>query len=441
MDSGVYRETTMVSKIFLGILVGISCVHFAAGEQLKNAHVTQVVQDVKLLPKEQAARPALLNDEVNQSTGIRTGANSRSELTFNDLTITRLGANTVFSFNRDTRELTLSSGAALIQIPPGAAEMKLRTAAVSASITGGTAIFEASTGKFMVLEGKGWMWLTGDPEHKLTIHAGNMVWFAGGHIINPKTFDVKLVMKTSKLISGFAPLPNLKLILQVINEQAGGELAVLTKTFLDIIDQKIAASTAPELAPPPPSEFGSPQTITSPNPYGIGGAVIKTDPTITSNGITDYGTIYRNSTEDGTIATWAFGSTSAFDMDSGFVPNAGSSSDNVAVFKFQALQLNGPPTISTEGGVNRLGLIGVDGITSGGAGGTFNFSGLNFVFLATQNGSINLGSEITFQGINRLLLYARGSNGNMTLSSQFNDIGTLNLNAEGSIAMSGAAVS
>src|SRR6059058_6170359 len=137
MDSGVYRGATVVSKFYLRILVAVCCVNFAAGEQLKQARVTQVVQDVKLLPKEQAARPAVLNDEISQSTGIQTGANSRSELTFNDLTITRLGANTVFSFNRDTRELTLSSGAALIQIPPGAPEMRLRTAAVSASITGG----------------------------------------------------------------------------------------------------------------------------------------------------------------------------------------------------------------------------------------------------------------------------------------------------------------
>src|SRR4051812_47437876 len=158
MVSGVCRWTVITSKVCVAIVAGISCADFAAGQDLRKARVTQVVEDVKLLPKEAMARPAVVNDELKQGTGIRTGTNSRSELTFNDLTITRLGANTVFSFNRQTRELNLSSGAALIQIPPGAAEMKLRTAAVSASITGGTAIFEASTGKFMVLEGKGWMW-------------------------------------------------------------------------------------------------------------------------------------------------------------------------------------------------------------------------------------------------------------------------------------------
>src|SRR5689334_1919661 len=107
MDSSVYRGASIGSRLCLAISVAIACANFAVGEQLKKAHVTQVVEDVKLLPKEAAARPAMLNDEVNQGTGIRTGINSRSELTFNDLTITRLGANTVFSFNRDARELTL----------------------------------------------------------------------------------------------------------------------------------------------------------------------------------------------------------------------------------------------------------------------------------------------------------------------------------------------
>src|SRR4051812_14752581 len=87
MDSGVYRRATIVSQVCFGIIVAISSADLAVGEQLKKAHVTQVVQDVKLLPKEAAARPAVLNDEVNQGTGIRTGSDSRSELTFNDLTI------------------------------------------------------------------------------------------------------------------------------------------------------------------------------------------------------------------------------------------------------------------------------------------------------------------------------------------------------------------
>src|SRR5215212_10210492 len=253
MDSGVCRWTVLTSKVCVAILAGIGCADFAAGQDLRKARVTQVVEDVKLLPKEAMARPAVVNDELRQGTGIRTGTDSRSELTFNDLTITRLGANTVFSFNRQTRELNLSSGAALMQIPPGAPELKVSTAAVSASISGGTAIIDAATGKFMVLEGEGRMWPPGHPEQALNIDAGNMVWLTPrGHISTPKTFDVKLVMKTSRLIGGFGRLANLDLILKVIDEQQ----ALIGPTppvppIQEIISQKVAASTIAETVTPP----------------------------------------------------------------------------------------------------------------------------------------------------------------------------------------------
>ena len=111
-------------------------------EQLKEAKVTQVVQDVKLLPQQAAPRPAAVNDPVREGTAVRTGTQSRSELTFNDLTITRLGANTIFSFNEGTRTMNLSGGAILFQVPKGSGGATIKTAAVTAAITGTTGIGE-----------------------------------------------------------------------------------------------------------------------------------------------------------------------------------------------------------------------------------------------------------------------------------------------------------
>src|SRR5438132_13895794 len=63
-----------------------------------------------------------------------------------------------------------------------------------------------------------------------------------------------------------------------------------------------------------PDKFGTPSVIASSNPYVItSGTTITTDPSITTNGVTDYGKIYRGSTDDGAFSQWAFGSTSAFD--------------------------------------------------------------------------------------------------------------------------------
>ena len=103
-----------------------------------------------------APRPAAVNDKLISGTAVRTGVESRVELTFADLTITRLGANTIFSFSRGARELELTNGAILLEVPPNKAPVKVNTSAVTVGVTGGTALF--ATGppmKFMVLEGMG----------------------------------------------------------------------------------------------------------------------------------------------------------------------------------------------------------------------------------------------------------------------------------------------
>src|SRR3981081_670398 len=82
--------------------------------QLKAARVTQVIKDVKLLGAQGAQRSAAISDDVREGTALRTGTDSRAELTFTDLTITRLGANTVFSFNAGARQLDLGAGDGLV---------------------------------------------------------------------------------------------------------------------------------------------------------------------------------------------------------------------------------------------------------------------------------------------------------------------------------------
>src|SRR5206468_10716690 len=109
----------------------------------------------------------------------------------------------------------------------------------------------------------------------------------------------------------------------------------------------------PTPPPPSPSKIGTPSVISSPVPYLItNGTVITTDPSITTNGVTDYGKIYRGQTDDGAFSLWAFGSTSAFDtalnIDTEFF--ADPNHLPIAVFKFESLSLTGDPTIDTTNG-------------------------------------------------------------------------------------------
>src|SRR5947209_13149910 len=126
--------------------------------ELKRARVTQIIKDVKLLSGRAAPRAAAVSEDVPQGTAVRTGVESRAELTFTDLTITRLGANTIFSFNEGTREVDLGNGALLISVPRDSAPVKVSTAAVTAAVSGGTALMNANKGaatKLFVLEGSG----------------------------------------------------------------------------------------------------------------------------------------------------------------------------------------------------------------------------------------------------------------------------------------------
>ncbi|PWT84526.1 MAG: hypothetical protein C5B58_04630, partial [Acidobacteria bacterium] len=454
---------------FRGKLIVLVCgCHFLAGttlfattaQQQQQARVSQIIQDVRLLEARGAPRPAAVNDTITQQMGVRTGVESRAELTFSDLTITRLGANTIFSFSRGARELDLTSGAVLLQVPPDKAAVKVNTSAVTAAVTGGTALL--STGpptKFMVLEGIGTFYPIGHPEKAVTVHGGEMMMMTTDRRMSkPEKFDVKLVMATSRLVQDFPPLANLPLILAVMTQQiAGQQLAasqLLIKNLVDILNatdqnrnanpvilvrnspstptpppQTPTPTATPTSPPPTPSKFGTPSTITSPNPYVItSDTVISTDPSITTNGVTGYGKIYRGQSVDGVASAWAFGSTSAFDTASGFDDLIGDGSG--AAFKFTALQLTGDPTIVTANGETNLGLIAVNGITSGGPGGVLTFSGIRGLLLATQDGSITLGPEISFSSLHDLTIYARGSSSDLALGSDISTTSQVRLLSE-----------
>src|SRR5438067_347647 len=90
---------------FLALLALIFLARAGTAAQLKEARVTQIIKDVQLLPSEAAPRPAAVRDHVRDGTAVRTGLDSRAELTFTDQTLARMGANTIFSFNEGTRNL------------------------------------------------------------------------------------------------------------------------------------------------------------------------------------------------------------------------------------------------------------------------------------------------------------------------------------------------
>ena len=190
----------------------------------KEARVTQIIRDVKLLPSEADARPAAVNDKVSEDTGVRTGGDSRSELTFSDLTITRLGSNTIFSFSKAGRTAKVDSGSILLRVPKDSGGGTIKNNAVTVAITGTTVIFEGSRGtksKLITLEGRARFSLTAKPREFRNVLAGQMLDVPAGATTLPMPVNIDLndLMRKHPLITDFKPLPSRPLILAAAKQQ------------------------------------------------------------------------------------------------------------------------------------------------------------------------------------------------------------------------------
>ena len=198
--------------------------------QLESAKVTVAVNKVQIAPSGQSPKPAGVGDVLAGKATLETGESSRAELTFNDQTIARIGANSVFSFFRGTRELELNQGVIFMQVPKNAGGATIQTAAVTAAITGTTIAIEYSKAKgkahgavkILVLEGTLRVYLKSRPGESILLTAGQMIDLDpdATSLPEPKIFDIERLVRTSKLLGEpFAPLASMPLISQSIASQ------------------------------------------------------------------------------------------------------------------------------------------------------------------------------------------------------------------------------
>lgn len=185
------------------------------------AHVTRIIREVKLLPSQAAPKPAALNDAVNDNTAVRTGDASRSELTFVDLRITRLGANTLFAFNAGGHNVQLNGGSMLLYVPKNVGGAQMATSAVSVAITGTTVIFESKKAGRTILkvfEGGARASLIKYPRESVFVRSGQMVDVPAGATRMPQPVNMNTADELkSPLFADFPPLPSQGLIANAPN--------------------------------------------------------------------------------------------------------------------------------------------------------------------------------------------------------------------------------
>jgi hypothetical protein len=213
----------MKTKLFWAVaLAGLALPLSAA--PLSESTFTEVIKDVNVVASTtKAATPARANELFKAPDLVRTGADSRAELTAPDQTITRVGANTVFSFEPASRNLNLERGNVLFHSPKGMGGGTIKSGGVAAAVLGTTLMVSATADggfKVVLLEGKGRVTL---PNGKsVTLQAGQLVLVQpGGRTLSP-VLDINLdkLVAGSLLIHGFNhDLPSLPLIRKAITGQ------------------------------------------------------------------------------------------------------------------------------------------------------------------------------------------------------------------------------
>ena len=132
--------------------------------ELKEAEITALRNVVEHDAGEgKGSAPAHASEKIFEKSKLSTAAASMAELTFADTSITRVGANTSFSFQSKERLVKLDKGTVLINTPPGAGGATVESGGVTASVTGTTfmASVDANGNKiFVLLEGAGGMKVT-----------------------------------------------------------------------------------------------------------------------------------------------------------------------------------------------------------------------------------------------------------------------------------------
>lgn len=204
----------------------------ASAAPLSEGELTRVINDVKILPVEASPVVAKAGDRISGRTAVATGAQSRAELKFPDNTLTRLGANSVFRMDPSSRTVDLQQGVILLQVPKQLGGAKVRTAAVTAAVTGTTVLLEYTADgfiKIIVIEGEVDVSLNERKSQFRTLTAGDL-WITRADDKNslplPVQVDLARLKKTSKLLNAeeFGPLGNQKQMEGALKDQGNKKL-------------------------------------------------------------------------------------------------------------------------------------------------------------------------------------------------------------------------
>lgn len=193
-------------KKLLALLLVCHCAFQAGAIDLKESKFTQVVNDVQVISTvDNSKRAAALESIFKIPDVLRTGPASRAELVAEDRTITRVGANTIFSFDQANRSIRLERGSLLFNSPKGKGGGNIRTTAATAAVLGTTIIVTTTpNGGFKVLTLEGRTEVSFQNGSRQRLDSGQMTFVLPGGIPGPVVmFRLDQQVAGSTLVKGF----------------------------------------------------------------------------------------------------------------------------------------------------------------------------------------------------------------------------------------------
>lgn len=244
------------------LITGWLCAATAAlaAEPFTSATVSRVENQVsygKVVGDRSETRPAAANDVVKAANFLMSEAESRAELKYEDGTIVRIGQNTIFTFEANTRTLNLKKGTFVFYVPKGKGGGTIKTPSFTAAITG--TIGKVADNLIAVIEGE----VTLVPSGR-KVSEGFFARFNSDGSIDILPFD-RMKEFHGKLMTFNGPLPG-------IPESAFGSLTSYFSglgVFTDEPFNMPSQIKGPDAPPPTPKKADKPTPTPTPVPTPV----------------------------------------------------------------------------------------------------------------------------------------------------------------------------
>ena len=198
---------------------------------------------------------AILNDKIESNTQVGTGEQSMCELSLDDKSVTRIGANAIFSFTEKERLVKCDKGTFLVSKDPETETITVTTGSVTAAISGSTVVLDVKDDAthIAVAETTKGVIVTDKNGKSITLQSGEGISATSDGMTSstPKSVDVKDLISSSPLFNekGLAPLANDALIKGVASAQetAKSQGMSFKSEINDIVANRTDSASVPDI--------------------------------------------------------------------------------------------------------------------------------------------------------------------------------------------------